>query len=116
MRTEYLDIRVPRNGDYFEGWQLNDADGEPISLNGLALDMRIRAVAGQGNVLATAAITMSDPSLGIFTVRINGSSLASVAGQSEIVRLAYDLRVTYPDGVRAIPVEGQIILTPGATY
>lgn len=116
MRTERLDIRVPRNGDYFEGWQLNDSEGNPIGLVGSPLDMRIRAVAGQGTVLATASIVIEDAANGIFTVRIDGTSLAAVSGQSEIVYLAYDLRLTYPDGIKAIPVEGQIILTPGATY
>lgn len=116
MRTERLDIRVPRNGDYYEGWEINDADGAPLDLTGVALQLAIRRVAGQGAILAAATITAIDPASGKFNVLIDGESLASVAGQSEIVRLAYDLRLTYPDGVKVIPVEGQIILTPGATY
>ena len=116
MRTERLDIRVPRNGDYFEDWKLNDGSGQPIDLSGMSLDLRIRTVAGQGLVLASASITTADPGNGIFSVLISGASLAAVSGKSELVRLAYDLRLTYPDGIKAVPVAGQIILVPGATY
>lgn len=116
MRTERLDLRVYRNADYFEDWQLNDTDGLPLDLTGDSIDLRIRAVAGQGQVLASGSIDIHDPVNGIFSVHISGFSLSEVAGPGEIVRLAYDLRVTYPDGIAAIPVAGQIILTPGATY
>lgn len=116
MRTERLDINVYRNADYQESWQINDDEGQPIDLTGCAVDMRIRAVAGQGLALATPSVTIADATHGVITILILGSSLASVPGQSEIVRLAYDLRLTYPDGVKAIPVEGQINLIPGATY
>jgi len=116
MRTERLDLRVYRNADYHEGWQLRDTNGAPLDLTGCTLDLRIRAVAGQGAVIAAGVIDLSDPTHGIFTVTIDGTVLASVAGQSEIVRLAYDLRLTYPDGIQVIPAAGQIILTPGVTY
>lgn len=116
MRTERLDLRVYRNADYSEGWQINDTDNAPIDLTGCTLDLRIRAVAGQGAVIATGTIDVYDPAHGAFTVTIDGAALSAVAGQSEIVRLAYDLRITYAIGIQAIPAAGQIILTPGVTY
>jgi hypothetical protein len=116
MRTERLDLRVCRNADYFEDWHISDVDGAPIALASITLDLKIRAAAGQGAVLATGTINKYDAANGRFTVRISGSDLSAVAGAGEVVRLAYDLRATYPDGVKAIPVAGQIILTPGATY
>jgi len=116
MRTSLLDIRVPRNADYFEGWQLNDNEGVALDLTGDTLALSIRAVAGQGPVLASATINLFDPANGSFTVRIRGSDLSSIDGQSEVVTLAYDLRITYADGIQDVPVAGQIILTPGVTY
>ncbi|WP_103728967.1 hypothetical protein [Novosphingobium sp. HII-3] len=116
MRTERLDLRVYRNADYYEGWQLRDSVGVPLDLTGVAMALSIRAVAGQGAVIASGEVDIYDAAHGMFTVKIDGAALASVAGPGEIVRLAYDLRVTYPDGVQAIPVAGQIILTPGVTY
>lgn len=116
MRTERLDLRVYRNADYFEGWQINDTDDEPIDLSSVAMDLFVRASAGQGAIIATGVISRDYSAPGRFTVKIDGDALASVAGQGEIVRLAYDLRLTYPDGVTVIPVAGHIILTPGATY
>lgn len=116
MRTERMDIRVYRNADYREGWQLGDEAGAPLDLTGCSMQMKIRAVAGQGSVIGSASVTMDDASLGIFTVRIPGSLFTYIPGATEIVRLAYDLVLTYPDGVKAVPVAGQIILTPGVTY
>ena len=116
MRTERMDIRVYRNADYCEDWQLNDNIGAPIDLTGCTLGLSIRANAGQGSVIATGAVILHDPGNGVFTVFIDGAALSSVAGAGQIVRLAYDLRLTYPDGIQAIPVAGHIILTPGVTY
>ena len=116
MRTERLDLRVYRNADYSEDWQINDSDGVPIDLTGIAIQLFIRAAAGQGSVIATGTINLHDPVNGIFTANISGSSLSAVAGAGEVVRLTYDIRLTYSDGIKAIPVAGQIILTPGATY
>ena len=116
MRTERLDIRVPRNAHYHEEWQLNDNVGAPLDLTDCTMELKIRRVAGQGSVIASAYLTLHDLPNGSFTVHIAGSDMAGVAGQSEIVRLAYDLRVTYVDGQLAIPVAGEIILTPGVTY
>lgn len=115
MRTERLDLRLYRNADYFEGWQLR-ADGEPIALGDATLALMIRAAAGQGAVIAEGVVDVFDPANGAFTVLIDGASLSAVAGEGEVVRLSYDLRLTYADGVQVIPVAGQILLTPGVTY
>lgn len=116
MRTERLDIRLYRNADYHETWQLNDVDNRPIDLTGCTLELSIRPVAGQGAVLATATITINEPASGIFTVLIDGAALSAQPGATEVVRLAHDLRLTYPGGFQHIPAAGQVLLTPGVTY
>lgn len=116
MRTERLDLRIYRNGWYHEGWQLRDNTGQPISLVGCTVEMKIRAVAGQSTAITTADIDVYDAINGCFTISVDGAVFAGVTGQSEVVRLVYDIRVIYPDNIKAIPVAGQIILTPGATY
>lgn len=115
MRTDRLDIRVPRNGDYHEGWQLHSGV-EPIDLTGCTLELFVRYSAGQGLVLSQASFDIYDRANGLFDLLISGSAFAPVPGPAEVVRLTYDIRLTYPAGIKAIPVEGQIILTPGATY
>lgn len=115
MRTERLDIRVNRNADYHEGWQLH-VKGEPIDLTGCTLELFVRYSAGQGSVLSQASFDIYDRANGLFDLLIAGDTFASVPGPAEVVRLSYDLRLTYPDGVKAVPVAGQILLTPGATY
>lgn len=115
MRTERQDLRVPRNGDYHEGWQLH-VKNDPIDLTGCTLELFVRYSAGQGSVLSQASFDIYDRANGLFDLLIAGGAFAAVPGPAEIVRLAYDLRLTYPDGVKAVPVAGQILLTPGATY
>jgi hypothetical protein len=116
MRTERLDLQVYRNADYHETWQLSDTDNLPIDLTNCTLELRVRAVAGQGPVLATAVITINEPAFGIFTVFIDGAAFSGQPGATEVVRLAYDLRLTYPGGFQHIPAAGQVLLTPGVTY
>lgn len=111
-----LDIEVPRNGDYFAGWTMRDRlTNEVIDLADWVLELKVRAVAGQGAVLASASFPTRDDALGYFDIRIRGSDFEAVPGPSEIVRLAYDFRATDPTGVRVIETRGQIILIPGAT-
>ena len=116
MRTERLDLRVYRNADYSETWQLLHEDDRPIDLNGYSFEMKIRAVAGQGPALATASVTAAVPAYGALSVFIDGAALSAVPGETEVVRLAYDLRLTRPGGGQFIPIAGQILLTPGVTY
>lgn len=116
MRPERLDIRVPRNADYNETWEIHDIDDVPIDLTDCTLQMKIRRAAGNGTNLATASISITDAVNGLINIRITGASLAMVEGQNESVKLAYDLRLTYPDNVKFILSEGNVILTPGVTY
>lgn len=116
MRTGRLDIRVNRNGSYYEEWRLRSYDGQPINLTDLLIDMKVRATNGQGNVLATAEIVKLDAFDGAISVKLHGSQFSTVPMGREVVTLSYDLRITYPDGVKSIPVAGLILLTPGATY
>jgi len=116
MRTERLDIRVNRNADYNETWQIFDNEGVPINITNMDVDMYVRLASGVGSVIAEAVITKNEPEVGIFTILLSGDSFNELAVLSQVDRLAYDIRVTYSDGVRAVPVSGLILLTPGVTY
>jgi len=113
MRAE-LDISVPRNGDYYQLWSLEDADGVASNLtsHGLALD--IRDSAGSGAVIASATIEIDDPPTA-FTVRIKGSDFDGFGSPTEVVRLPYDLKHTFPDAIVEVPVGGHILLIPEVT-
>ncbi|MFK4794678.1 hypothetical protein [Sphingobium sp. ZW T5_29] len=113
--TARMDIEVPRNGDYFMGWQLRDSAGDPLDLTGVALALHVRAVAGQGIVIADATISDRVDNQGSFNVRIAGSDFRFIPGDSEIVRLAYDFLATASDDIKIVEVRGQIILMPGVT-
>lgn len=109
-----LDLEVPRNGNYYQEWQLCDSDGEPINLTGATLAMDCRAIAGDTSVIASAAILLVEPLNGQFTVNWDGSDFDNVEGKTEIVRLAYDLK-RIAGGIAEIPVRGHIVLMPEVT-
>lgn len=111
-----LDILVPRNGDYRQDWRLTDNEGEPIDLTGCSVQLDVRYVAGQGSVLTSATVDLHDPVNGTFTLSILGDDLADLPGPTEIVRLAYDLRVVDADGGIQVFPRGQVILVPGVTF
>ncbi|MBB5709355.1 hypothetical protein [Sphingomonas xinjiangensis] len=111
-----LDIEVPRNGDYCQGWWMEDQEtGEPIDITGWTLGLSVRAVAGQGSVIASAAFRNRDDVAGYFEPLLSGQQFDGVPGANRIVRLAYDFRATDAEGIRVIETRGQIILHPGVT-
>lgn len=116
MRTERMDIRVYRNADYNETWELRHSDNTAIDLTGVVAELKIRAIAGNSPVVSNGIVSIAEPLTGNMQITIKGENLSSFWGNSEIVRLAYDLRLTYIDGLKFIPVSGEIILTPGVTY
>lgn len=107
-------IEVPRNGHYFQEWQLRDADGMAIDITGNTIEMDCRAISGSGAVIASAVIGMVEPGNGQFSVKWTGADFDAVEGLTEIVRLAYDLKRTF-GGITEIPVRGQIVLMPEVT-
>jgi hypothetical protein len=111
-----LNIEVPRNGDYFGGWQLHDRNtGDPLDITGWTLALRVRPIAGAGSVIASAEFLNREDAAGYFDVLLRGTAFSSVAGATEIVRLAYDFRAIDADGIRVIQTRGHIILMPGVT-
>ena len=113
--TATLDLQVPRNGDYFAEWQLQDNDGDPIDLTGHALTMNARAVAGDAAVLASATLAMVEPLTGRFTVRWHGVDFDGFGNVFSLARASYDLKHLFPDGIVEIPVRGQLLIVPEVT-
>jgi hypothetical protein len=109
-----LDLEVPRNGDYYQEWQLCDAAGAAIDLTSSVITMACRRIAGAGGIVAAAEIAIVDPTNGQFTVRWKGEDFFEIEGVTEIVRLAYDMR-RVAGGITEIPVRGHIVLMPEVT-
>jgi len=118
-----IDIEVPRNGHYQENWQIRaidfDADGKiiypPIDLTGHTLELDVRLSAGQGSVVASADIDIWDAVNGNVTITLAGANFSSVQGVAEIVKLAYDLKDIYPDGIIKVYPRGNVLLIPGVS-
>lgn len=113
--TGTLDIEVPRNGDYFAEWRMEDADGEAIDLTGHTLTMQARAVAGDVTVLATATIDLVEASDGRYSVLWHGSDFDDFGNIFQVSRASYDLKHTYPDAITMIPVRGHLLIMPEVT-
>lgn len=111
----HLDIEVPRNGDYFEQWQLLDRDGEPIDITGDTLSADARSIAGGTAKIASATITKDPGTDGRFQILWRGSDFDSFGGKMQPVRAAYDLKQIHSDGRSRIVCRGHLIIYPEVT-
>lgn len=111
----HLDIEVPRNGDYFERWQLLDRDGVPIDITSDVLMADARSIAGGGSVIASAVIVKEAGTGGFFTMLWRGSDFDSFGGRMQPVRAAYDLKKNNSDGTARIVCRGHLIIYPEVT-
>lgn len=112
-----MDIEVPRNGDFLRTSQLVDDAGAPIDLTGNTLEMEIRRLPGDGgSAVATGTITIWPGIDGYFDELIRGADLGAISGTYAVVRFAYDLRRTHPDGILTVERRGHINYVPGTTY
>ena len=110
-----LDLQVPRNGSIEKELQLLDVEGAPIDLTGHTITATARETAGTGSTIATAAITLVEPTDGRLSIRWNGSSFDAVGEPTEIARVAWDMKHVYPSTFIDIPVRGQLIIFPEVT-
>lgn len=114
MATSF-DIEVPRQGDWLKELQLTDAEGAPSNLAGCTIQWSARAIAGAGAVLASATILLIDGAEGMFSARWHGPDFDTFGLATQPVRVAHDLKITFPDGTIDVPVRGQLILYPEVT-
>lgn len=110
-----MHIEVPRNGDWFGEWRLENIEGEPIDLTGVTLAMDARATGGAPTIIASAVLTVTDAEEGRFNVLWRGADFDSFGDPFALSRAAYDLKLTYPDGISQIPVRGHLLITPEVT-
>ena len=114
--TAYMDIEVPRNGDYSKTTQLVDDTGAPIDLTDSTMRLQVRRLPGDGGAPVASATVLIEPgNQGWFTETLRGADFAGVDGQYQAVRLAYDLRRVDQTGLITIERRGEIILVPGVS-
>lgn len=110
-----LNIEVPRQGDWLKELQLTDIAGVPIDITGHTITWNSRVIAGVGAVIASATVTILEAANGMILARWHGPDFDSVGNQTEIVRVAHDLKDIYPDGTVDVPFRGQLIVFPEVT-
>ena len=107
-----FDIEVPRQGDWFKELQLTDIAGVPVDLTGHSLEWHARAIAGSGEVLGSATMAILEAGEGRIRARWHGPDFDGHGLPTEPVRIAHDLKDTYPDGTVDVPLRGQLIIYP----
>lgn len=110
-------IRVPRNADFTSSLTLVDKlTGDPIDITGWTFALHIKSSASPDSpTLSIANFSNIDGENGSMDMIIRGESLSGVPGEQEVVRLAYDLLGRDEEGVTALTIEGEILLTPGVS-
>lgn len=113
--TDRLDLSIPRNGDFLADFQFCDSAGVAIDLTGHTLQSSARVIAGDGSVIASATISILEPTAGRFSVRWRGSDFDAYGEPTRVSRFDYDLTHLHPDGVRLVPLRGTLHLVPEST-
>lgn len=113
--TVQFNIEVPRNGDFVAEFQLCDSAGAAIDLTGHTLQSGARVIAGDGIVIASASISLVEPTDGRFSMRWAGADFDAYGEPTQISRFDYDLLHGYPDGVKLVPLRGNLLLIPEST-
>jgi len=110
-----LNFEVPRNGHCVREIVLRDKGGDVIDLTGHSFAVDAKEVAGGGSVLASAIVNIVDATTGTIEIIWDGSDFDAFGSQFETVRVAYDIKDTYPDGLIDIPFRGQLFIIPEVT-
>jgi len=113
--TDRLDISVPRNGDFLASFQLCDSAGAAIDLTGHTLQSSARIIAGDGGIIASAIVAITEAAAGRFSMRWRGEDFDAHGEPTRVSRFDFDLVHQYPDGVRLVPLRGAIHLIPEST-
>lgn len=110
-----LNLEVPRQGDFVREYELLDQSNAPIDLTGHTLAWSAREAAGSGSVIASATIIVVEAVSGRFRAKWHGPDFDAVGEVTEIVRVAHDLKHTYPGGEIDVPIRGELIIYPEVT-
>ena len=108
-------INVPRNGMAKVMWQYCEDNGEPAVLTGCTIAATARNVAGGPDILASADVTVSVASEGIFTTLWDGSDFDSYGNPMAECIAAYDIKITRADSVIDVPMRGHLYIIPECT-
>jgi hypothetical protein len=126
MIPETVELIGRRNAPFIEEYVFT-VDNTPVDFTGCTATMQLRVYANAPDpALVTLnavssdveGVWISDPVNGIIQVRIDEATLFGLPTRvSTDARsaFAYDLRLTWPDGVRDVLMEGAFIVKAGTT-
>ena len=94
-----------------------DGTGAGVNVSNCYIAMMLKAVQGASDIVLKLATTngrivLIDPANGIFQLLISASDTSVLA----VDTLAYDLVVTFPNGVKTRLLQGVVEVVDGVTY
>lgn len=126
MIPETVELIGRRNADFIEEYSFSE-DNVPVDLTGCSARMQLRLY---GNAPGSPLIDLATVSTdvqgvkfvdrvnGLIQVKINQANLAGLPARVSTdsrSSFAYDLRITWPDGVEDVFMEGAFVLKAGVT-
>lgn len=108
-----LNIDLPRNGHFLRELTAYAQDGSIVDLTGATLEASARDIPG-GTVIASAVMTLTDPTAGKFEMLWTGADFDAFGSLTEVARPSYDAKITPLGGVTDV-FRGQINLIPECT-
>jgi len=120
----YLNLEVPRNGHGQRGLIITRREIDfvtgietraPIDLTGWTIESKAQPIAGDGQILATAAITITDASGGRITITWNGADFDGYGEATALTKASYDIKLTPPSGLKFIWIRGHLHILSEST-
>jgi len=115
-----MDVEIPRSGAEQFTLLLQDVEGGPVDLTGVAVAIEFRNEAGDTDTIAVAGVEVNDNETGlVWTDQANGQALVTYYGSDfsaldgayEVVRLSHKIRFTKA-GDAPLLVFGRVNLLP----
>lgn len=133
MQPAYFELRLRRGDDFVQAFRLEDQEtGDGIALSEFPeMDLIIKPAAGTVGAPAIAAALAGSTTVtgitkiaaasigneeGWFQVCIRKATLDGVPGTTDVVRMAWNLRLTDADGFETTFAHGPCEILPEVTY
>jgi hypothetical protein len=111
-------LTVRQGEDFAEAFRAT-RNGQVIPLTGYIVEAQIRKRAGSDDIVEEFDCTVLDADAGTFLLSLPGDRSAEItAGRDKFhykSRYEYDVRLTSPESVVIIPIEGYVLIDPSCT-
>lgn len=122
MNAGELDIQIDQGADFILAFELEDSDGEPVSLSGATISGKIRLAPESAAAIVSFTGTINDGPNGEGQVSLTAAQTAAIdvddsgTGKRKLKKFVYDIEVLYSDGLKQRILQGLCLVSPEASY